>query len=164
MHVTLAFLGEISGAGAELAAEALRSAVEKARVSGRVTGPFSLAAGGVQVFPPRGRASVVAASVADGAAEAAALATALEEALEAMGRAGRYAFRPREARAYTPHVTLARFPRPGARIEPASVEALHRAVEASGAQCAVDRAVLYSSTPAPGGSRYEVVAEARLGE
>jgi RNA 2',3'-cyclic 3'-phosphodiesterase len=161
MHVTLAFLGELDTPAVEAAVQAARSAAAHAAAAAsaekRVTGPFELVSSSLILFPPRGRAMVVAAGIGQGSAESAALADALETALETTGRSLGMPFRPREARPFTPHVTLARADRPGVVLG-----AEERSVRFE-ARCIVDRMTVYRSLIEPGGARYESIGEIPLG-
>lgn len=154
MHLTLAFLGELDVAGVTSAFEAMRSAVDTMPAGKR--GPLTLAASGLLTFPPRGRATVLAAAIGPGSAEAEALATGIEDSLERVGNETGRRFRPREARRLTPHVTLARASRPGFTLSPAE-RTIH-----PDATCIADRLVLFRSIPGPGGSSYEPLGEVLL--
>jgi 2'-5' RNA ligase len=91
-HVTLKFLGDVD----EGALDEVRAAL------GRVAfGAFTLRAGGAGFFPPRGEPRVVWVGVDEGGRELGGLAEGVERALAPLG------FAP-EARAYRPHLTVAR--------------------------------------------------------
>jgi 2'-5' RNA ligase len=158
MHVTLTFLGELGTPAVEAAVQAARSAVADAAAAGKgFTGPFELVSSSLITFPPRGRATVIAAGIGQGGAESTTLADALEAALETAGRSSCVPFRPREARPFIPHVTLARADRPGAALS-----AEERSVRFD-ARCIVDRMTVYLSMIEPGGARYESIEEIPLG-
>jgi|GEM_PF-242119 len=167
MHLTLAFLGELDGAGLADAERAACEAVSAALAAGAAPGPlrgpvrrpFRLSAAGVLTFPPRGRASVVAAAIGDGATEASALAAAVEDALERVGRETGQPFRPRERRPFAPHVTLARADRPGVVLSASERAALSASIANAGAACVVDRVVVCRSGLGRDGARYEALAE-----
>jgi RNA 2',3'-cyclic 3'-phosphodiesterase len=156
MHVTLAFLGELDDAGVTGAVRAARAAAKAAGSQG-FAGPFELGSSGLLTFPAQGRATVIAAAVGRGHAEAALLAGALENALEEAGRDIGAAFRTREARAFTPHVTLARADRPGVRLSEAERSICFEA------SCVIEALVVYQTIMERGGSRYQAIEEVRLG-
>jgi 2'-5' RNA ligase len=93
LHVTLAFLGELDKEGLAELLRATRVAVRMAASRG-IRGPFQLSTAGLRTFPPRGKASVIAAAIGEGTAEATVLAAMIEEALERMGRETGKRFRP----------------------------------------------------------------------
>jgi 2'-5' RNA ligase len=161
MHLTLAFLGELDTSAVEAAVKAARFAAARAMAADsaekRVGGPFELVSSSLVTFPPRGRAMVIAAGIDQGRAESAALADLLEAALETTGLGSGTHFRPREARPFTPHVTLARAGRPGAALS-----AEERSVRFE-ARCIVDRMTVYRSIIEPGGARYVSIEEIPLG-
>jgi 2'-5' RNA ligase len=101
LHFTLKFLGEIGPDEVEAARRATSAASRAA------PGPFRLALEGLGSFPPRGPARVVWAGCGEGAEELARLALAVEAAFSAEGF-------PREARTFSPHLTLARVKDPAA--------------------------------------------------
>ncbi|MGQ0613059.1 MAG: RNA 2',3'-cyclic phosphodiesterase [Planctomycetaceae bacterium] len=142
IHLTLRFLGEIEEAGP--LAEAVGPAARAFR-------PFDLELIGLGVFPHPGAARVLWAGVGGGAGEAIALAAAVEAALEPLGF-------PREARAFRPHVTLGRFPRP--RRVPAPFLAVGPALGTARA----DRLILYRSTLTPQGALHHPAAVLSLGD
>src|SRR5687767_1053459 len=93
LHVTLKFLGAVSD---ERVPEVCRSLAEVAR-----PGRLELHVDGVTFFPPRGPIRVFVARLGGDIERLHTLQAGIEQALEPMGF-------PREQRAYTPHVTLAR--------------------------------------------------------
>jgi 2'-5' RNA ligase len=111
--------------------------------------PFETHVGSFSAFPTQSRARVLWAALDDPAGRFALIATSLEDAL-----AREF---PREKRAFTPHLTVARFEPPvdvGALLEDAGV---------GSDRFSVDRLVLYQSTlrrPAP---LYQVLAAFPIG-
>ncbi|HHW14226.1 MAG TPA: RNA 2',3'-cyclic phosphodiesterase [Firmicutes bacterium] len=94
LHLTLRFLGELEPASVELVKETVGRVASRHR-------PFSLALGGLGLFPERGAPNVVWVGVDAGRAELMALQRDLERELELSGF-------PPEDRPFTPHLTLAR--------------------------------------------------------
>lgn len=144
-HVTLKFLGRTPPrlvARVEGACRETASAVQ----------PFEVTLTDLGVFPSPGRARVLWVGLDDPAQGLTRLAAGLDERLAAE-------FEP-EKRAFTPHLTVARF-RSSVRIpEPEALSA----VSCSAPPFTVDRLVLYRSRLlGPRGSRYEVVGEFSLG-
>jgi 2'-5' RNA ligase len=139
-HLTLKFLGwtpserleEVAGA---IAAVAARHA------------PVTLRVTGVGGFPSLRRARVLWAGVDDPDAKLPALVKDLDEALERLGWAA-------EARAFTPHLTLARFRSP-ARLEGALPPEPVPPLE----PFEVSRLVLFRSRLQRSGARYEPVLD-----
>jgi 2'-5' RNA ligase len=140
-HVTVKFLGTTWPRLVEWVHESVG-------VAAAGSAPFESRATGLGAFPSPGRARVLWAGLDDAAGSMAVFASALDEAL-------RREFQP-EKRAFTPHLTIARFDPPvqleglaGARVE--------------GDAFLVDRVVLYRShlrRPAP---VYEALSAFPLG-
>ena len=105
IHLTLKFLGEISEGKVADVANALRSLGD--------FDPFRLAIAGVGFFPSRGQPRILWAGL-DAPGQLGELAARIESAMEPLGF-------EREARAFTPHLTLARI---NGRLNPAEVEAM----------------------------------------
>ncbi len=98
LHVTLSFLGEVREEGE------IGAAVASAAAS--VQGPIPTALDESGAFPSPRRARVLWVGLEDGEGRLVALANAVAAALEPLGF-------PREKRAWTAHLTLARFRLPG---------------------------------------------------
>ena len=141
LHVTLVFLGWRE----EDAVEAIGDLVVRRQAS-----PVPLAVGEPLWLAPR-RPHVLTLTLEDRAGELARLQGEVSEAL----RAG--AGHEPEARAFRPHVTVARV-RGGARVRPAAVAL----PEPPRAAFAAEALTLYRSRLARGGSRYEAVARLAL--
>ena len=109
IHLTLAFLGELDNAGADLAIEAAQKAA-------RMASAFQIKADGLLSFPPGGRVNILAARITEGSKECAELADRIETTLEYFGRADLYQFREREKRPFTAHLTIARAGRGGSAM------------------------------------------------
>lgn len=144
IHLTLRFLGEIDAAGLETAVPSWREAAARAPAL-----RFRIA--GVGVFPPRGLPRVLWAGIEGIEPEGslASLAASLEAGAIAAGA-------PREARAFHPHLTLARAAR-GARpgIPPSD--------ELPGWEVEADEVVLYRSELLPAGARHTALSRFPLG-
>ena len=134
LHLTMAFIGEVAPAAMPL----LRAAGVEAAAA---AAPFVLT-----LDRPGGTAR-------DGVAwlEAAAPPAALMTLHEALAGALRCAGFATEARAFRPHLTLAR-----RCTRPAGPDA------GASTSWVAESLALVASTPAPGGSRYETIAEWRL--
>jgi len=146
LHVTLKFLGDIPEPQvAEVCALAAQAAT---RVE-----PFEFGIECVSVVPPRGKARMVWAGVADPTGRMAALHAELETALAGIGK--------QEARGFNPHITLARM-----KFIEDSDELRRRAAaytEQRFGTIAADELVVYSSRLTPQGPIYTPIARASLG-
>jgi RNA 2',3'-cyclic 3'-phosphodiesterase len=145
MHLTLKFLGEIDQARAARVKETLAAVASRFR-------PFPLRLEGTGAFPDERSPRVLWAGCAAGP-ELAALQREIEAALEAEGF-------EREARPFTPHLTLGRVKGPG-RIDRAMSELSRRREEVFGAMT-VGKIVLFESLLRPQGAEYRAVFEAVL--
>jgi len=150
-HLTLKFLGDVPLDG-PMGLPALASALAAVDFA-----PFDLSPGGGVFFPDPARPRVVAVGLAAGAADCRELAAGVEGALAALSF-------PRQTRAFTPHLTVARIRAvPGRRTDAPGrgdwrgvAGHLARAVWPT---CRMDRFVLYKSLLEPGGARHEVLCE-----
>ncbi|MFN8587923.1 MAG: RNA 2',3'-cyclic phosphodiesterase [Candidatus Eisenbacteria bacterium] len=142
LHFTLRFLGEQDDAGFAAAESALRDAA-------RSQAACSLALGGLGAFPNAKRARVLWAGLTSGEAELRKLSKALESAL------GKHGFAPSD-HDFEPHLTLGRVRTPADWSERLAK------TPAPTARFRVDKLLLVQSVLAPGGSKYDVVAEAKL--
>lgn len=99
----------------------------------------------LDAFPTRTRIRVLWLGVEDGAERLAAIASDLDRAFEPVGF-------PSEGRAYTPHLTLARFKLP------VPLKSGFPSVDTSGIEgFSVDELTLFRSHLSPKGARYEVL-------
>ena len=149
VHVTLKFLGNVEAGRVPALAEALDAA------AGGVA-PFELAVEGAGAFPDARAPRVLWAGVAGDTDALAALARRVDEACAGLGF-------PRERRAFSPHLTIARL------RASATAEDRRRAAEALAAirlddvtPFAVDAVRLIKSTLTPSGAVYETLHTARL--
>jgi RNA 2',3'-cyclic 3'-phosphodiesterase len=94
IHLTFKFLGEVEP-------ERVASIEEALRIAAGPCPPFTLAAGGVGVFPERGEPKVLWVGIGGDLTEAARLQQSIETQLHPLG------FAP-EKRPFTPHLTLGR--------------------------------------------------------
>jgi 2'-5' RNA ligase len=141
-HLTLRFLGEVDGVGADWIIREVDAAER---------GPaFSVRWGSLGAFPRPRRATVLWLGLERGAEEAERLAAVVEKAVEAAG------FAP-EDRPFRSHLTLSRL-RPDQ-----DVTAVLEAVPPVGLAMPVDRVMLYRSHLGRGGPRYERVESFLLG-
>ena len=145
LHLTLKFFGEIKPSRIdELKAAAERAA---ARVSA-----FPIKLNGTGAFPPKGPARVLWLGVADETGGLAALQRQLEDECSAEGF-------PREPRAYSPHLTLARLRTP-AGVRP--LAALHLESEFASEVFRVSELVVMRSELGPAGALYTPLSRHRL--
>jgi 2'-5' RNA ligase len=143
-HVTLKFLGDVPLEG-PTGVPALAAALAEVAFA-----PFDLSPGGGVFFPNPARPRVVAVGLAAGGAACRELAGRVDAALAAVGY-------PRETRAFTPHLTVAR-----RKDAPARGDWRGVADQLAGAvwpACRMDRFVLCQSVLGPGGARHEVIRE-----
>jgi 2'-5' RNA ligase len=140
LHVTLKFIGETSPEKAQAIRSALASLPPRSA--------FTMNFRGLGFFPNERRPRVLWAGVAADP-ELAPLAADVETALAALGL-------PREERAFSPHLTLARFD------SPRGLDALHAAIGKAGSPefgAATAREFhLYQSVLKPGGAEYTRLA------
>jgi len=146
LHMTMKFLGDTAE---ELVPEATRAIdVAAARHA-----PFNVRVRGAGGFPDTRRPRVLWLALAEGAAGMAALAAGVEASLTAAG------FAP-EARAFSPHLTVARVKAAG-RADYAG--ACARVNERDAGSCTIDRVTLYRSELRPDGPVYTSLHESRIG-
>jgi RNA 2',3'-cyclic 3'-phosphodiesterase len=140
LHVTLKFIGEATSEKAAAIKAALASIPSRA--------PIPMNFRGLGFFPNARRPRVLWAGIEAGT-DLAALAGAVETAFAALGI-------PREERAFSPHLTLARFD------TPRGLDALHAAVEKAGllefGAATAKEFHLYQSVLKPGGAEYTRLA------
>ena len=141
------FLGDVDEGRLEAIAGALTGAVAGA-------GAFDSQVEGLGAFPSAARPRVVWAGVTVGAPAIGDLAGRVDAALAALGLA-------REARPFSPHITLGRVRQPGPA--PALTDALRGAVGRPFGRLGVSRVSLMRSELSPRGARYTELAAASLG-
>jgi 2'-5' RNA ligase len=144
LHMTLAFLGELSDAQAEAVVKSFSGPVP--------VRAFEIVLAGLGVFPPRGAPRAVWIGVREGELRLRALHhEAVRRVQEAGVEAGAGAFRP--------HLTLARFK----RSRPADRHLiLRQTVFERGIRQMIDHATLYQSELSSGPPRYLELARANL--
>jgi RNA 2',3'-cyclic 3'-phosphodiesterase len=145
LHLTLQFIGHVS--------EDTAAAIEA-----RLGPPFDLPAfemrlGSVGTFPPGGRPRVVWLGLDRGADALAALHDEIERRLADVP------FR-RESRAFSAHLTLARFKNGGTRPD---VERISRVALEPAGGCTIDHVTLYQSRLSPRGPTYTPLRVTPLG-
>ena len=145
LHVTLNFLGEVP---AERVPE-----IEGALSRVTLPGPIDLHVAGFTFFPPRGPIRVFVAQFGGAVEVVRVLHARLEDALEPLGFA-------REARPFTPHVTLARAEE---RRKPRGISRvlLGKMPPPLGPTFSVDTYTLFQSHLKPGGPEYVPLAQFR---
>lgn len=144
LHYTLRFMGELGESGLERVTAAATEAATRHR-------PIEAVMGGPGAFPNAPRARVLWLGLSQGGDPLAALATSVEQALR--GRGFDQADRP-----FTPHLTIG-------RVRQRDQDWSQRLADAGAASASfvIDRIAVVQSTLSPGGSRYELRAEPRLG-
>jgi 2'-5' RNA ligase len=147
LHLTVKFLGQVD----EGRSEAIIGALTRS-VAG--VGAFDTEVVGLGAFPSAARPRVVWAGVTVGASAMGDLARRVDDALAALGFS-------REARPFSPHITLGRVRRP--ERAPALTEALRGAAGRPFGRLRVARTSLMRSELSPRGARYTELAAASLG-
>jgi len=137
IHLTLKFLGEV----AEDALDRVKQALEPVRERHE---PFEITTSGLGAFPSRRRARILWAGIESGAGPLRALAADVENLLDTVGF-------EREARPYTPHLTLGR-----ARARPAKLDDATAAPPAL--RFTVSSMQLVQSVPGKNGVTYQIRA------
>jgi RNA 2',3'-cyclic 3'-phosphodiesterase len=145
LHLTLQFIGQVS--------EDTAAAIE-ARLGPSFELPaFEMRLGSIGTFPPGGRPRVVWLGLDRGADALAALHE------EVQRRLADVPFR-RESRAFSPHLTLARFKHGGTRDD---VERISRVALRPAGGCTIDHVTLYQSRLSPRGPTYTPLRVTPLG-
>lgn len=147
LHLTLKFLGAVDEGRVGAVVDAL------ARASAGASA-FDTHFRGVGGFPSATRPRVVWAGVTEGAGATVELAGRVDEELAGLGFA-------REARPFSPHVTLGRVRQPGRN--PALADALEREATRDFGGIRIAGACLMRSEISPRGARYTELATVRLG-
>jgi 2'-5' RNA ligase len=142
LHLTLKFLGNVDQARVEEIVAALRGAAAGVAA-------FEAAVRGLGAFPTPTRPRVIWAGVSEGADTMVELAGRVDTALAILGF-------PREARPFSPHVTLGRVRVP--RRDPALAEALAGGEGREFGRVRVGRVALMQSRLSPKGSEYTELA------
>ena len=149
IHLTLKFLGNIPASQLEGVTNAMREAADG-------SSPFSLELSTLGVFPNVKRARVLWCGVGGQMEPLSGLQERTEAGLETLGY-------PRENRPFAPHLTLGRV-QEGER--PPDPVLLQQALEACAPErldpWLVDEVCLMRTTLLPGGSRHDVIANAKL--
>jgi len=147
LHYTLKFLGELGEDGARRAGEAAHEAASSLAA-------FDVALGAAGAFPNARQARVLWIGLERGEQDLVELARRLDRALAKRGF-------DREKRAFSPHLTIGRVRDPRHDWAPSLEAAGTLAVEPAG-RFRVASVRVMKSTLSPGGSIYEVLAEAKL--
>jgi 2'-5' RNA ligase len=147
LHLTVKFLGAVGEDRIEAVAGALAGAAAG-------VGAFDAQVEGLGAFPSATRPRVVWAGVTAGADTMGKLAGRVDDALAALGF-------DREARPFSPHITLGRVRQPG-RIQ-VLTDALRGDVGRGFGRLRVARVSLMRSELSPRGARYTELAAASLG-
>jgi len=147
VHITLKFLDEIDADQVEPLTQAIAKAA-------RETEPFEIRLGGFGVFPNPRRARVFWVGIESGVEILKGLAHVIDHQANKLGF-------PREKRAFSAHLTLARLRQPGPvdQLLEAAAEIPYRSVPIP-----VSRIDLMRSVLAPGGAQYSVLDSVTLKE
>lgn len=143
MHLTLKFLGEVSGDKATRVESVLRTVIQKYH-------PFFLNIKGTGTFPPAKKIPKVLWLGVEENKILKALQSEIDAFLESLGF-------PKEAREYHPHLTLGRVKSPF-NIDIALAE-LDRYRQSSFGEMKVNKITLFKSTLKPSGAEYTVISE-----
>lgn len=147
LHVTLKFLGEVEEGRIPKVCAALAAA-------GAQVEPFAVRLDGLGAFPTPRNPRVFWGGIADPAGGCARLVQLMDPPLEQLGF-------PREARAFTPHVTLGRSKSPAGNA--VVRQALETARPPATAEMTVEQITLFQSILRPEGAQYVLVASVPLG-
>ena len=145
LHLTLKFLGDMTGEQLEKLNNAVRQAASMA-------GPFDLRTGKTGVFPSIRKARVLWLGLEDSGGELLHLHRVLETESEKAGFA-------RETRDFRPHLTIARLREPG---KSAGLATAHLRAQIEPVEFHVPEIVVYESRLAPTGSTYTPVFKYKL--
>ncbi|WP_322480929.1 RNA 2',3'-cyclic phosphodiesterase [Thermogemmatispora sp.] len=150
LHVTLAFLGELSD-------EQLAQAIEAGEAAARQVSPFSYRLTGLGTFGPASAPRVIWMGLEDASGRMRALQQTLMRELKARGF-------PPEERPFSPHLTLARLKRPLSREEQQALQRLlyEIRVPASLPQHTVETLDVMKSELSRAGARYSYLHRAHL--
>jgi 2'-5' RNA ligase len=111
LHITLAFLGEVDSFGIDILGQVVEQTTAPVK-------PIAASTGKPVLFPQRQSANALALTIAGGKERAAQLASFFEQNLFRAAQAENYPFRPRDKRAFMPHITVARKGRANLTIFP----------------------------------------------
>jgi len=148
-HLTLKFLGEVDNVEVPNVCRAIRDVCEETR-------PFELAFAGTGAFPDFSRARVLWIGIDDESGELTRMVTELDERLAGLG------FK-REARDYTPHLTLGRTKGGSRRANPEVIEKLQQEQSIDLGVMQVDEVNLMASFLDKKGPTYQVMDTISLG-
>jgi 2'-5' RNA ligase len=143
-HFTLVFIGEVS--------DAVAGDVKARFMAPLPVRPFVIHVGGLGMFPPGGRPRVIWLGVDEGADDMRRLHHEVLARLDGVPFA-------RESRAFSPHLTLARFREPGTISER---QALAEVRLPAAMRSPVDHVTLYQSRLSPKGSIYTPLRQTPL--
>jgi len=136
LHLTLKFLGDVSGDNLGRVRQALEPLSER-------HDPFEVRTSGFGAFPSEKKARILWAGVGEGSESLCAVAENVEDLLQPAGFA-------REQRPYVPHLTLARARGRKAKLENGSISPPALRFRVSGVE-------LVESVPVAGGVTYSVL-------
>ena len=146
IHLTLKFLGNIASEAVETVCEAVSKAVS-------TSGPLSLEAAGVGVFPHMRRPRVVWVGITGQTAGLRALQKKIDAELLSVGF-------PKERRLFKGHLTLGRVK--GSIPAKKFQEAFDRCSDFHAGSCCVDELILFKSDLKPTGSEYIKLCQMRI--
>lgn len=147
LHLTLKFLGETPiNETPEICAAVTRAAADAP--------PFDLAFRGLSAFPSPEKPRTIWLGISDGMDELAELAQRVDDELNLLGY-------PREARRFTPHLTIGRV-RETILPDHPLIEAMARHVDYDANVMGVDEVVVYASFLERGGPIYDALGSAEL--
>jgi 2'-5' RNA ligase len=146
LHLTLKFLGEVPAAR-------IGDVSAAASAAARASGPFELILAGSGVFPTRGKPSVLWIGFKDSRGGLHKVQQSLEDECAARGFT-------RDARAYHPHLTIARIRKPhGAK----DLAAAHMTSDFAAQTFTAKELIVFRSELLPQGSRHTAISRHALG-
>jgi 2'-5' RNA ligase len=148
LHLTLKFLGDVVD-------DQLAAVQQTLSVTTAAYVPFELKLEGPGVFPNLRRPSVLWIGVSTGNLQVSAIAEEIETRLQAIGL-------PKEKRAFSPHLTIARIRQPYMGSDLAHAHLQHMELQAPA--FVVDQLVLYESKLNPTGSVYSPISVHPMGK
>jgi RNA 2',3'-cyclic 3'-phosphodiesterase len=147
LHLTLKFLGDVPAERIEALSHATAATVSQ-------TEPFLITIGGSGTFPPRSKPNVLWIGIEDPSGTLARLHRNLEDECAKVGFA-------REARAFHPHLTIARLRKPQHGREIAD---LHRSIEFPEMRFTVSEVVGFKSELLAQGARHSALFRHELAQ
>lgn len=145
LHITVKFMGEVADAQVSGLCSALKGA--------ELSGPIELRVAGITGFPGPGRPRILAAALTDDKAAMKSLAERVDRVCHGLGF-------PLEARAFNPHITLARSGRRVMKLNAADIGAAEKRL--CGLRFEVNEIFVMASNLSQAKPKYSTVAAVAL--